>query len=182
MNRKFLFALIAVSIGALGLVGLGCEMCCNSSQGSGSLLITEPVSKESQKATFSYRVECIGSYSDAADAVRKVSGKLEYQDHAPWNRNDGEKPQRVAIHGEVGDVLKVYDTWCSQNQNVAIFNGTYTPQPKSLGAGGTFTVRVVDNGEPGPSPEDTFEMQLCNGVFDKYYVKGTLAGGNLKTL
>lgn len=182
MNRKFIFVLVAGLIGALSLFTLGCEMCCNSSQGSGSIVITDPVSSASHKATFSYRVECIGSYSDAPDAVRTVTGRLEYQDHIPWKKNGGAKTDSVSIHGYVDSVALVDDGVCSQNQNHAVFKGQYRPQPTNLGEGGTFTIEVTDNGKPGPSSEDTFAIKLDGGVFSGYSVNGVLAGGNIKSL
>ncbi len=197
MNRKFLFVLIAVSIGALGLFGLGCEMCCNSSQGSGSITIADATPGAGiHKATFSYRVECIGSYSDAPDAVRTVKGRLEYQDHRSWKNADG-KVLNVSVHGAVNDVLDTEpvvtaptytgdpnrDDYCSVlKPGVAMFKGTYRPQPVSLGEGGEFTVMVEDKGKAGPSSEDTFEIELTSGVFKGYKQSGVLAGGNIKPL
>lgn len=182
MNRKIVLVLVAGLIGALGLVGLGCEMCCNSSQGSGSITIADPTPGGGiHKATFSYRVECVGSYSDAPDAVRTVKGRLEYQDHRPWKNGAGNLAS-VSIHGSVDNVALVEDEVCTQNNNVAIFTGTYSPQPKTLGEGGRFTIMVEDKGKPGPSPEDTFSMKLEGGVFADYAVGGVLAGGNIKAL
>ncbi len=183
MNRKTLFVLMAGLIGALGIVALGCEMCCNSSQGSGSIVIADQ-GGPGHKATFSYRVECVGSYADPADdptATRKVTGRLEYQDHMPWKKSGVSKAAIVSIHGEVGDVVLV-DMACSQNQNVAVFTGTYRPQPTSLGEGGKFTIKVEDKGKSGPSSEDTFGLMLVGGVFDGYKVEGVLAGGNIRAL
>ncbi len=209
MKRKFLFVLAAGLIGALSLSTLGCnEMCCNSSQGGGSITITDAEANSSHKATFSYRVECIGTYDPNVE--RKVTGRLEYQDHKPWKKLGVSKTESVSIHGEVADVANAgalkdaafglvdsrgwpapeyrvaarQDKFCAQNQNVAVFTGTYTPQPNPLGdAGkGTFVVAVQDNGKPGPSPEDAFVMKLVGGAFDGYVQKGVLAGGNIKQL
>jgi len=213
MNRKLGMIIIVGLIAGLSVFVVGCEMCCNSSQGSGSMVITDPDTKASHKATFSYRVECVGSYSDAEGAVRKISGRLEYQDHGSWKNGDG-KQLSVRFHGSVDNVVDTkeladkvalavmngdnyYDylpippdadpqkdlDLCSQYaQNMAIFRGKYTPQPKSLGDGGIFTIMVMDNGKPGPSAEDRFEITLTGGVFDKYTQRGVLAGGNVKAL
>lgn len=214
MNRKFLFVLIAASIGALALSGLGCEMCCNSSQGQGSIVINDQATMKSQaaargqaaiksqssnephKATFSYRVECVGSYSDLPDAVRKVTGRLQFQDNRPWQNAAGQL-LNVNIHGAVNEVLDtdpvarpLYDAgqlqtddYCSvQNPGVAMFKGKYRPQPGSSSDGGEFNVIVEDKGNPGPSSEDTFEIKLIGGKFDGYGVSGVLAGGNIKPL
>lgn len=203
MNRKFLFLLIAGLIGALGVLGLGCEMCCNSSQGSGSITIADPTPGGGiHKATFSYRVECVGSYADplddpTADATRTVKGRLEYQDHRPWKNADG-RLLSVSIHGAVNDVLDTAvvvqdpsytgdttrDDYCSvQKPNVAMFKGKYRPQPAgSPDDVGEFNVIVEDKGKPGPSAEDTFEIKLIGGKFNGYSQSGVLAGGNIKAL
>ncbi len=201
MNRKFLFVLIAGLIGALGLVGLGCEMCCNSSQGSGSITIADPTPGAGiHKATFSYRVECVGSYADPVEdpkAVRTVKGRLEYKDHRPWKNGDG-KVLNVSIHGVVNDVLDTdvvvqapgytgdtsRNDYCSvQKPNVAMFKGRYRPQPGgSPDDVGEFNVIVEDKGKAGPSSEDTFEIELTSGVFKGYKQSGVLAGGNIRAL
>jgi len=211
MNRKFLFVLSAGLIGALSLIAVGCdEMCCNSSQGSGSILIKDTESDTSHKATFSFRVECIGTNDPAAP--RKVTGRFEYQDHKPWKKSGASKADSVSIRGTVGDVANtgflnepelglldpatgypkdesywfsaLDDKVCAQNANIAIFTGTYTPQPNPLGEDGkgTFTVAVKDNGTSGPSPDDVFVIKLTGGAFKGYLQMGTLAGGNMKAL
>ena len=199
MNRKLGMIIIGGLIAGLSLFVVGCEMCCNSSQGSGSMVITDPKTKGIHKATFSYRVECVGSYDDPATnpaAVRKVSGRLEYQDHRPWTNDQG-IVWNVSIHGAVNDVLDtevvvaaptytgdiMRDDYCSVlKPNVAMFKGKYRPQPKSLGEGGEFNVIVEDRGKVGPSSEDTFEIELISGVFKGYKQSGVLAGGNIKAL
>lgn len=212
MNRKFLLVLIAASVGALALSGLGCEMCCNSSQGQGSIVIndqavtrghavgraraaaTSQASNEPHKATFSYRVECVGSYDPAS--TRTVTGRLQFQDNRLWQNAAG-RLLNVNIHGAVNDVLAsderavpaynageiATDDYCSvQKPGVAMFKGRYRPQPAAAGDGGDFNIIVEDKGSPGPSSEDTFEIRLIGGVFDGYAVSGVLAGGNVKPL
>ncbi len=214
MNRKLCTLIAAGLIVGVSLFFVGCEMCCNSSKGSGSMLITDPVTKETRKATFSYRVECVGSYEDPdlnPNAVRKISGRLEYQDHGLW-KNAGGKKLSVSIHGSVDNVLDTKVVWdpvlaqieaaimngapidsvnlpsqnddyCSKvKPNVAMFKGKYRPQPASAGEGGTFYIIVEDKGKPGPSSEDAFEIRLEGGVFDGYRQSGVLAGGNVKAL
>ncbi len=209
MNRKLCMVIAAGLIAGLSLFVVGCEMCCNSSKGSGSMLITDPVTNETHKATFNYRVECVGSYSEAKDAVRKVSGRIEYQDHGLWKNAKG-KPLTVRFHGSIDNVVDTreasdyliaaafqrdnyYDflppnvlqdqVICSTTApNLAIFRGQYRPQPQTAGAGGVVTVMVMDNGKPGPSADDRFEVILTGGVFDGYRQRGVLAGGDIKAL
>ncbi len=213
MNRKLWTFIAAGLIVGITLVVVGCDMCCNSSKGSGSIVFTDPATSETHKATFSYRVECVGSYSDASDAVRKVSGRIEYQDHGLWKNADG-KPMRVAIHASIDNVVdtdelfaeaytayrsgdKYYTDYLpipSRNDpngkfyctkfapTLAIFRGKYTPQPKSLGEEGVVTVMVMDQGKPGPSAEDRFEISLSGGVFHGYKQRGVLANGDIKAL
>lgn len=104
MNRKLCLFIAAGLIVGISLVVIGCDMCCNSSKGSGSIVFTDPVTSQTHKATFNYRMECVGSYSDAPDAVRKVSGRLEYQDHGQWKNAQG-KTMRVAIHASIDNVV-----------------------------------------------------------------------------
>ncbi len=217
MNRKLCMVIAAGLIASLSLLVVGCEMCCNSSKGSGSMLITDAATNTTHKATFSYRVECVGSYEDPAinpAAVRKVSGRLEYQDHGLW-KNEHKNVLRVAFHASIDNVVNTseavdyliaaglngdnyYDflppvnlddpaqteIYCSKTApNLAIFRGHYTPQPKTAGVeGGVVTVMVMDNGKPGPSAEDRFEVVLTGGVFDGYRQRGVLAGGDIKAL
>ncbi len=214
MNRKLCTFIAAGLVAAVSLIVAGCEMCCNSSKGSGSMIITDPVTKEAHKATFSYRVECVGSYQDQSvnpNAVRKISGRLEYQDHGVWKTSKGKKLS-VSIHGSVDNVLDTDVVWdpvvaqiaaaiqsggsvdsiampsdkddyCSKAKpNVAMFRGKYRPQPASAGEGGVFYITVEDKGAPGPSSEDTFEITLVGGVFHGYRQSGVLAGGNINAL
>ncbi|MGE5190096.1 MAG: hypothetical protein ACM3NF_08580 [Gemmatimonadota bacterium] len=203
MNRKFLYALVAAMVGALALTGLGCEMCCNSSQGAGSMVIADPATNRSHRATFNYRVSCTGSY--APDAPRTVSGKFQYQDHGAWTNAEGIQ-YNVSVEAAIDNVVSTeqvyflaanddyYDflsipspgtaeagVFCSSAYpNMVIFKGTYKPwhQP---GDAGTVYVMVMDNGKGGPSSGDRFEILLDGGEFRGYRKRGVIAGGNLRT-
>ncbi len=218
MNRKLCTLIAAGLIVGVSLFLVGCEMCCNSSKGSGSMIITDPLTGETRKATFSYRVQCVGSYEDPEvnpNAVRKISGRLEYQDHGLWKNADGKKLS-VSIHGSVDNVVdtvvvadevaaaimagetyagpasgvdllalagKQDAEFCSKlKPNLAMFKGKYRPQPEAGREGGDFYITVEDNGTPGPSPEDSFKIELKGGVFNGYVQSGFLKGGNLKAL
>ncbi len=106
MNRKLCMMVAAGLIVGLSLFVVGCEMCCNSSKGSGSMVITDLKTNESHKATFSYRVECVGSYSDTdKSATRKISGRLEYQDHGVWTNPETKEELSVRLHAEIDNVV-----------------------------------------------------------------------------
>jgi PKD repeat protein len=86
--------------------------------------------------------------------VEAPSGHLTYDD----------KPGHVKVLSESITSLTV-------SGNQATFTGTCSVNKVS---GFTFTVEVVDNGEPGGS--DTFRIRLSNG----YQAAGTLGGGNIQ--
>ena len=113
------------------------------------------------KATFAFHGSC-----DPETGV--ASGKLEYHDHAA----------DVHLHGVVSN-LDV--PGCIPiDVPFAIYAGTYTPQPKKLGPGGTFFIAVQDLGEPGPSSGDAISIALEGGVYDGYEHFGTIEGGNIQ--
>ncbi len=60
------------------------------------------------------------------------------------------------------------------NGNNAIFTGSGTKNDGKLSVAVSFTVEVIDNGEPGSS--DFFSIRLSDG----YVASGTLAGGNIQ--
>lgn len=201
MNRKFLFITMAVSVGALALIAAGCEMCCNSSQGAGSLVITDPVTSKSHRATFNYRVSC--ARSNDPGAAPTVAGRIQYQDHGSWTNADG-VAYNVSLEAAIDDVVSTEQAYlvaagddyynfqpvqnsiatqdgavCSTNTKIAIFKGTYKPRQQA-GEAGIIYVMVMDNGKGGPSSDDRFEILLDTGVFKGYRQRGVLAGGNIR--
>jgi hypothetical protein len=58
--------------------------------------------------------------------------------------------------------------------------GTYTPQPTTLGPGGTFVMVVVDGELIGPGMPDFFSIEFHGGVYDKEQNEGDLLGGNIQ--
>jgi hypothetical protein len=104
------------------------------------------------KATFGFQMTCDPDTNEA-------SGQLQYHDHAA----------NVAFHGVVDGV----PNQCGYGE----YTGTYTPQPKNLGPGGTFLVEVTDGSYADQS--DTFEITLIGGVYDGYSNAGELGGGNI---
>jgi len=114
------------------------------------------------KATFGFQLVCDDD---------RVSGQLQYNDH-----NFVLEDTKVKFHGVVDPAAIV----CNGETNEGIFSGTYTPQPKKAGPAGIFIVQVEDNGEPGPSMGDSFEIMLTGGIFDGYINGGPLEGGNIQ--
>ena len=84
----------------------------------------------------------------------QVSGHVTYHD----------KAGKVKVHSEGITSLTV-------TGNHATFSG---PCQVNKASGFTFTVDVVDNGEPGTN--DIFRIHLSNG----YEASGTLGGGNIQ--
>ena len=79
----------------------------------------------------------------------------------------------LTYEDKAGDIKVLSESISSLavNGNRAIFTGTCSVDKVS---GFTFTVEVVDNGEPGST--DTFRIRLSNG----YEKSGTLGGGNIQ--
>jgi hypothetical protein len=124
---------------------------------------------QNNKATFGF--EFSGAYDESCEEATIV-GQFEYNDH----KND------VAFHGVVDD----YKEKCYGDDKKICFHdadcvtGSYTPQPKNLGPGGTFLLCVKDGGIPGPDKYDEIALKLYGGVFNGYAVKGEyLEGGNI---
>ena len=172
MNRSLRIGLTAASIVAVALLTTGCpDVCCNTARGGGSIVIRE--GDQSRKATFGFQLVC--KPTDNPEAP-KVSGQFEYQDHGAKDAQG--RPMKLSIHG-VATGAGYTETQCSSNQGM--FTGTYKHQPENSGLPGTFTVSVVDNGQPGPSDGDTFALLLTRDGATVYEAQGTLTGGNIKT-
>jgi len=96
-----------------------------------------------------------------ADADGNVSGSEEYQDHGP--------AQPFNLHGNILVIL------CGADNKSATIFGTATID----GAGShLYRIDVVDNGEPGNKPTDTYQIR----IFDTAYDSGNqpLKGGNIQ--
>jgi hypothetical protein len=145
-------ALVLVIVVALLLAG------CNTARGGGWI---DSALTEGGKATFGFKFVC---------KEGEASGQLQYNDHGDWN----------GVHVRFHAVVDPTTSICGGAIGTGIFTGTYTPQPKKAGPGGVFTVGVVDGGEPGPSSDDLFAIQLTDGVFNGYTNSGSLGGGNIQ--
>jgi len=152
--------LVSVTATALGLLA-GCKV-----TGGGWL---DSAVDPAKKATFAVTAEC----KNGASVAR---GQFQYHDHGgPWGPN----ALTVAAHGVIN---APFEGVCIQPPvfPIGVFTGTYEPQPKKLGSGGTFTISVEDGGEPGPSNGDTFFVEFVGGVFDGYSNSGNINGGNIQ--
>ena len=88
-------------------------------------------------------------------------GQLEYQDKRPGIN--------INLHSEQMTSLRILP-----DGKTGIFSGTATVNGV---AGYSFTITVVDNGEPGK--DDTFRI-VINGLSSTYDVSGTLSKGNIQ--
>jgi hypothetical protein len=107
-----------------------------------------------KKVTFGFQMTC-------DKETGKVGGQFEYNDHAA----------KVAFHGVIDDTVSD----CELDAVNPAWEGTYTPQPKKLGPGGTFKVTKV-----GEDDELCFRVQIFSGVFYPYQRQDCLEGGNVK--
>jgi hypothetical protein len=115
------------------------------------------------KATFGFNMHFVPNET----GTPTIKGQFQYADHGGW-----ENYAKVSFHG-------VPDSFSGEG-NVYEGIGSYTSQPKTLGVGGTFVVRVEDQGQTGPSTSDYLSITLHDGVFDGYSNSGNLKGGNIQ--
>jgi hypothetical protein len=146
------FAIVALALG-------GCD---NDDITGGGWIGTD----NGKKVNFSFNFKC--KCDDNGPA--KVSGQLQYNDR------DGD----VRFHGVVDSLVSGGTCDGLLNSWEGRYCGSYTPQPRKLGAGGTFEIHLVDNGEGGPSKGDELTLSLVGGVHDRYKIDATLEGGNIQ--
>ena len=77
----------------------------------------------------------------------------------------------------LSECLSVFDV---NSGNPSILTGTYTPQPKKAGPGGTFVAVVFDAGKGGAGQGDFVFIEFFDGIYDGYLSCGYLQGGNIK--
>ena len=146
----------AMALGLMAVVGCDLPPQPGKYTGGGHFASVVP----GKKATFGFNLQAIDRNGDGL--VDEVKGQLQFNDHGTG----------VAIHGEV----------TGQQFNPATgvmeFVGTYNPVGR--GAGGTFAVQAVDNGEGGPSAGDSFSVSLQGGEYGGYANSGVLDGGNIQ--
>lgn len=123
--------------------------------------VTDPCKK---KATFGFNMHFLPNEIGTPPTIK---GQFQYTDHGEWMNY-----AKVSFHG-VPESLSV-------EGNVYEGEGSYTPQPKTLGPGGTFVVHVEDLGQSGPSTSDYISITLYDGVFNGYSNAGNLKGGNIQ--
>jgi hypothetical protein len=145
--------------------------------------IPEDDQKPSAKAHFGFNAECVVDFSYYGPELES-SGNLQFSDNGSWITVDA-KQYAVRLHGRIRDVrlrdspvdpcaiFKGYDTY------YGVFEGKYDAQPKKLGYG-KFIITVSDGGEPGPSEDDYFEIEVVSGPFGGYSNGGYIQGGNIQ--
>jgi hypothetical protein len=106
-----------------------------------------------KKVTFGFQMTC-------DKETGEVRGQFQYNDHAG----------QVAFHGVIDD--NVPD--CELGTMNPAWEGTYTPQPKTLGPGGTFKVTKI-----GEDDEPCLRIQTFSGHFYPYTRQDCLEGGNV---
>ncbi|NIR86443.1 hypothetical protein GWO13_02290, partial [Candidatus Bathyarchaeota archaeon] len=123
------------------------------------------------KATFGFDLNC-----DDGTGF----GELQYRDHGVLVTGPDLKERKLSIHGEVNNVRGPCVGGNIESDGFGgSYTGTYTPQPPTMGAPGTFEVIVVDTGQLGPNKGDLIGIQLFGGVFDGYS-NGVLNGKELQ--
>ena len=146
---------------------------CNDATGGGWLVsATDP----NKKAHFGFSFHCKDQ-----DGMAVVSGRVEYKDQGYTVKDQNGKLQKLALHGNMDAKFSITcaDVEASFGETGS-YSGTYSPQPKTLGEGGTFRLTVQDLGQKGRSKEDTFSLILTGGVYDGYSHDGVIQGGQIK--
>ena len=116
------------------------------------------------RATFGFTF--VAEDTDGDGDADTAKGQVQYRDQAAG----------VAFHGNV-EGARVNKNETPVSGEAA---GTYIPQPRRAGDPGSFYIKVVDRGEPGPSNDDEIEVLLSDGVHDGYANQQTLGGGNVQ--
>jgi hypothetical protein len=167
MRRHKLLQLFSVSSSMLALIG------CADVTGGGSIPSANDPGRE---ARFAFVMHC----RDTASG-RVVTGNLEYHDQSFAATASNGDAAELRIHAEPVDFP--FDGTCADLAaafpGVAVYSGSYIPQPPDLGPGGTFVLLVQDNGEQGPAKVDGFSVSLTDGIFDGYSNTGTLNRGQI---
>lgn len=137
-------------------------------------------------ATFGFQAQChdIGYPVDQVTPdlyVGQVTGEFQYK----------EKSSGVAFHGDM-DIIPFeysYDlTSCEVIDqifaaeglpNAFLMAGTYTPVPKTAGAGGQVVVDVIDSDIENCPNGDALAVELSGGIYSGYYTEACLEHGNI---
>lgn len=186
MKKNLLSMGLLIVFCSLGLMLSGCsgkftgggwiETCAEPENGFSATFSTdEPgcVELDGGKITFGFQFKCEEVECDQLLGSNDMpylegSGQLQWNDHVQGIKFHGvadEVPGCGVIYGDSGE---------------AWVQGTYTPQPKKIGEGGTFDLKVYDLGEPGPDAGDYIEIELDGGFHGGYEAEGYLGGGNIQ--
>ena len=157
MRRRVITVIAGLVVLAVFLPG------CGPGKYTGGGWIASAVDPEA-KATFGFTF--FAEDTDGDGDADTAKGEVQYRDKAAG----------VAFHGNV-EAAVVNDSETPVSGEAA---GTYTPQPKTVGEPGSFYIKVVDRGEPGPSNGDEIEILLSGGVHDGYANQQTLGRGNVQ--
>lgn len=155
-NRSFLLiSILAVFLAACTAYGGGW---LTSQIGSG-------------KATFGFNVNCALLESNTIE----LYGQIQYKD----------LPAGVKFHGDVHQQYVVSESDSCDDAfitNTPTFFGSYWMEPS--GETGEFSLRLRDEGEPGPGAGDYFQINLYEdrALFSPiiYTNDGTIEGGNIQ--
>lgn len=165
-------------VGTLGLVALlaiGCSP--GKYAGGGWIPSADPEATDpADRATFAFNVKAEDTDDDGEADTAK--GQFQYHD-----RGAG-----VNIHGvvEEGGSLPAFVTFGGPFSDLlGAAGGTYQPQPRSLGAGGTFEIGVVPfhaSTNASTGQRDLVRIELFGGVYDGYFNQQFLGDGNVELL
>ena len=155
-----------VTVGLLGGLALFVSGCVDFGPGkyTGGGVMDSAV-EDGAKASLGFNMQALDKDEDGM--VDTVKGQLQYKDRG----------SDVSLHGVVDGATVIFP-WFGDKESIGAFTGTYRPQPK--GESGEFTVYVFDEGEPGPSEEDSFTIEVSGGEYDGYTNSGLLNKGNIK--
>ena len=159
--KLIVFLTFAVSLMASTVFGAGGPILPGKYTGGGWI---ESAEDADSRASFGFNLNAIDEDGDGIADTAK--GNLLYHDDAA-----GVKVRCEVTSG--GHIQEGEDTF-------GVLVGTYTPQPNSLGEGGTFEALVLDAGEGALSGGDSIEIHLIGGVHADYSNAGSLGGGNIQ--
>jgi hypothetical protein len=186
-NRHFTVILIVTAFVILALVSGGCR----KSSGGGWIAVPDQTDNGAGKATFSYQMQCVdlapGDHFNPYEVdTAWVRWNVQFKDHVSgvqfhaMNKYPGFKGPIFLLEDEnCEDLANSEPPFCTE------LTGFYIPQPRGQfdeNDIGGFYLEVCDNGEPGFSPGDTFNLNLTDGAFNGYEISGSLGdgGGNVQ--
>ena len=176
--NKLVAVLTVSAVAILGITG------CQKSSGGGWIPLDN-----GKKATFGFQTNCknvaypIGNPEEGL-FVAHITGQFQFKDHADKLSIHGVVdyiPYEGVILGGAGglscEALKSFSD--AFQPNVSSHTGTYTPQPKNAGEGGSMSIIASDGvcGDDGTG--DRIQVSLTGGLYDGYTAGGCLEGGNI---